>query len=52
MTQNKGFKRRVRARASHTGESYQAARHRLVTSACFSFAGIDPMPPSAETRSE
>lgn len=30
MTANKGFKRRVRARAARTGESYQAAYHRLL----------------------
>ena len=30
MTANKGFKRRVRARAARTGESYQAAMHRLL----------------------
>ena len=33
MTANKGFKRRVRARAARTGESYQAAMHRLLAQA-------------------
>lgn len=31
MTENRSFKRRVRARAARTGESYQAARHRLLS---------------------
>ena len=33
MTARKAFKRRVRARAAKTGESYQAARHRLLAQA-------------------
>ena len=33
MTAKKGFKRRVRARAARSGESYQAARHRLLAKA-------------------
>ena len=33
MTANRSFKRRVRARAARTGESYQAARHRLLAEA-------------------
>jgi predicted amidohydrolase len=33
MTAKKAFKRRVRARAAKTGESYQAARHRLLAQA-------------------
>lgn len=33
MTTNKSFKRRVRARSARTGESYQAARHRLLAKA-------------------
>lgn len=33
MTANKEFKRRVRARATRTGESYQAARHQLLAHA-------------------
>jgi predicted amidohydrolase len=31
MTANKSFKRRVRSRAARTGESYQAAYHRLLS---------------------
>ena len=33
MTANRRLKRRVRARAARTGESYQAARHRLLAQA-------------------
>ena len=45
MTQQKTFKRRVRARMAKTGESYTAARRQLLTDAPPPFE-----PPVAEER--
>ena len=44
MTAKKGFKGRVRARAARTGESYQAARHRLLAQAKEPAPVTDPSP--------
>ena len=51
MTENANLKRRVRARAAKTGESYTTARrHALLTSFAALAAGrlnalLDPLPP-------
>ena len=46
MTAKRAFKRRVRARAAKTGESYQAARHRLLAQA------EEPRPMTDDTPTE
>ena len=50
MTANKGFKRRVRARSARTGESYQAAHHRLVARTSATEAVPDPPDPQPEPQ--
>jgi predicted amidohydrolase len=44
MTAKKGFKRRVRARAARTGESYQSASHRLLAQAKEPIPVTEPSP--------